>query len=395
MQMKILMIAPEPFFQPRGTPFSEYYRIRCLSELGHQVDLVTYPIGDDVDIPGLRIFRPRNLAGIRDVKIGPSLVKIPLDIQLFRLAWSRAATGEYDVIHSHEEGGLMAVFLSKMYGLPHIYDMHSSLPQQLENFRFTKSRIIRAAFEWIEGTMLATADAVIAICPSLADKVREVEPKANVSLIENTAESHEVDDLPMEEIDDLRRQLELKEKKVILYIGTFETYQGLGLLLEAAEKLLSRRDDALLLLVGGRKSQVEEIRARAESLGISHLCRFTGMVPHKDVPHYLKLADVLVSPRRYGTNTPLKIYSYLRSGKPIVATDLYTHTQVLNRNAAMLVQPAPTALAEGIEAVLDDQVLAKKLSDAAFRLSEEKYSYRQYVEKTRAVFDYLGTLAHA
>ena len=51
------MLAPEPFFEPRGTPFSEYHRIKALVELGHSVDLVTYPIGRDVALPNLRIFR--------------------------------------------------------------------------------------------------------------------------------------------------------------------------------------------------------------------------------------------------------------------------------------------------------------------------------------------------
>jgi hypothetical protein len=51
------MIAPEPFFQPRGTPFSEFHRIRALTDLGHDVDLVTYPFGDDVNLPRLRVFR--------------------------------------------------------------------------------------------------------------------------------------------------------------------------------------------------------------------------------------------------------------------------------------------------------------------------------------------------
>ncbi len=50
--MRILMIAPEPFFEPRGTPFSEFHRIRALTALGHQVDLVTYPFGEDVDDAG-------------------------------------------------------------------------------------------------------------------------------------------------------------------------------------------------------------------------------------------------------------------------------------------------------------------------------------------------------
>ena len=78
--VKILMIAPEPFFEPRGTPFSEYHRIRALLELGHTVDLVTYPFGRDVSLPGLRVFRCLRPPFIRDVGIGPSFAKVPLDL---------------------------------------------------------------------------------------------------------------------------------------------------------------------------------------------------------------------------------------------------------------------------------------------------------------------------
>src|SRR5579863_9981414 len=72
-RMHILMIAPEPFFEPRGTPFSEFHRIRALTALGHQVDLVTYPFGRDVSMPGLRLFRAMRPPFIHGVKIGPSI----------------------------------------------------------------------------------------------------------------------------------------------------------------------------------------------------------------------------------------------------------------------------------------------------------------------------------
>ena len=387
--MKILMIAPEPFFQPRGTPFSEYYRIKCLTELGHTVDLVTYHIGDDVDIPGLKIIRAPRVPGINDIKIGPSLEKIPLDAALFFKSWEVAAAGNYDAIHSHEEGGLIAVFLSRLYGLPHVYDMHSSLPDQLSTFRFTKSRLIRWAFDWLEDTVLKASDAVIAICPSLVEKAKSIEPNAHLTLIENVAESHEVDNVTKEELAKLEKDLDFDNKKIILYIGTFETYQGLGMLLEACAGLFKNRDDALLLMVGGRPNQVEEIKAKADDLGIAQQCRFTGMVPHSEVPGFLKVADVLVSPRRYGDNTPLKIYSYLRSGTPIVATNLWTHTQVLNEDVAVLTEAQPKAIAEGIAQILDDRELGKRLAKAAFRLSETQYSYSRYVEKTRMVYDHI------
>ena len=80
--MRILMIAPEPFFEPRGTPFSEYHRIRALLELGHTVDLVTYPFGRDVSLPGLRVFRCARPPLMTGIGIGPSWRKLPLDLAL-------------------------------------------------------------------------------------------------------------------------------------------------------------------------------------------------------------------------------------------------------------------------------------------------------------------------
>ena len=134
------MIAPEPFFEPRGTPFSEFHRIRALTALGHSVDLVTYPFGQSVSMPGLRVFRCLRPPFVRQVGIGPSLAKIPLDALLALSAFRRGLAGRYDAIHSHEEGGLIGAVLAALLRVPHLYDMHSSLPQQLTNFAFSRSR---------------------------------------------------------------------------------------------------------------------------------------------------------------------------------------------------------------------------------------------------------------
>src|SRR5437868_8865529 len=95
--VRILMIAPEPFFEPRGTPFSEFHRIRALTALGHQVDLVTYPFGHDVSIPGLRVFRCLRPPFVDGVKVGPSWAKVPLDallaLAVLRRALARSPQG--------------------------------------------------------------------------------------------------------------------------------------------------------------------------------------------------------------------------------------------------------------------------------------------------------------
>src|SRR5207247_2463913 len=100
-------------------------------------------------------------------------------------------------------------------------------------------------------------------------------------------------------------------------------------------------------------------------------------------PAYLLAADVLVSPRSRGTHTPLKIYQYMRSGKPIVATRLLTHTQVLSDQTAILTGVAPREFADGILAGLNDRARAAAVGLAACELAETKYSYEAYLERTR------------
>ena len=164
--MKILMIAPEPFFEPRGTPFSEYHRIRAMLELGHTVDLVTYPFGKDVSMPGLRLFRCLRPPFVHDVRIGPSLAKIPLDAAIALTTIRRALSERYDAVHSHEEGSFIGIVLAGLLGIPHLYDMHSSLPQQLGNFAFSKSRLLKGAFSWMERLVIRRSKVVIVICPA-------------------------------------------------------------------------------------------------------------------------------------------------------------------------------------------------------------------------------------
>src|SRR4051812_2716433 len=152
--VRILMIAPEPFFEPRGTPFSEFHRIRALTALGHEVDLVTYPFGQDVSLPGLRVFRSVRPPFLTDVKIGPSLAKLPLDAFLTLASIRRALSERYDAVHSHEEGGVIGALLAMALRVPHLYDMHSSLPQQLTNFAFSGSPFVRRLFLAIERFMI-------------------------------------------------------------------------------------------------------------------------------------------------------------------------------------------------------------------------------------------------
>jgi glycosyltransferase involved in cell wall biosynthesis len=376
--MHILMVAPQPFFRPRGTPFSVLHRLRGLSRLGHTVDLVTYPFGESPSIPGVRILRSGRPPLTRDVGIGPSLAKLVLDLPLFRTATALARTGSHDLVHTHEEAGWLGAWLKRRFGLPHLYDMHSSLPQQLGNFSRFDWPPLRRAFQRLEQHTLDGADAVIAICPELRDYVLASGYKGRVWLIENTLDL-EPPALEPGDVRTLRQVHGLGEGPVVLYTGTLETYQGLDLLIAAAPCVLREHGDARFVLVGGTTQQVAALQQEASSFGVSHAFRFVPAVPPEDVFLYHRMSDVLVTTRSRGTNTPLKIYQYLRAGKPIVATDIRSHTQVLDHETAELVAPTVEGVSGGIRRVLSDSERAGQLASSAARLAADRYSESAYM----------------
>jgi glycosyltransferase involved in cell wall biosynthesis len=316
------------------------------------------------------------------IGIGTSWRKLPLDFALFLTTCRRALAGKYDAVHSHEEGGWWGVVVARILGLPHLYDMHSSLPQQLTNFAYSKSRVVKAVFGGLERFVIRRSRVVIVICPQLEDVVRGIDAAVPSVLIENAPGSG---DTPTEGSGrEVRRGLKIEPgAPVVLYTGTFEAYQGLDLLFASMRGVLAARPDTRLVLAGGRPDQVEAARKQAAAAGLAPSTIFAGQRPAEEIPAFLDAADVLVSPRSLGTNTPLKIYQYLRSGRPIVATRLLTHTQVLDDEVAFLTEATPGAFAAGILAAIGDPSRARAVGDRARHLAETKYSYEAYLARTR------------
>jgi glycosyltransferase involved in cell wall biosynthesis len=378
--MKVLMLAPEPFFQPRGTPISVYFRIYALGQLGHDVTLITYPLGEDVELPKLRIARLSNIFGFRKVKIGPSLAKIPLDFVLLGRAVLELSRHRYDLIFSHEEAAGLGICLGKVWRVPHIYDMHSSLPQQLRNFEFTRSPFLISLFQSLERSILKHSQAIIVICRDLMEQVIAWGYGDKAVLLENFLD-FPADEFTAEELARKRRKIAPRGEKIVMYAGNFEPYQGISLLLEAAQKI---QDDVIFLLVGGTGHALAEMKALAAKLGVAEKVVFIDKVPPARVSFYISLADVLVSPRLSGTNTPLKIYSFLKTGKPLVATNLWTHTQVLSPRQAVLADPNRESFAKGISFALSSRE-AKDRAEAAKIFAETEYTESRYLEKMAGV----------
>jgi glycosyltransferase involved in cell wall biosynthesis len=387
--MKILMIAPEPFFQPRGTPFSEYHRLQALSKLGHEIDFITYPIGEDVDIENVTLYRSLKLPFVENVKIGPSIVKIFLDIPLFIQAFWMVITRRYDCIHTHEEAVIVGALLRKFLGYPHVYDMHSSLPEQMSNFGISRSRLLFKFGEFMERWVLKHSSKTIVICPYLGERVKKLDRNQRYLVIENMPVTDTNRVIDQQEVDRLKEEIAPGNETIILYTGTMEAYQGIDLLLESAKHVVKQYEHVRYVLVGGNPRQIQQMKELAALLGVEKITYFLGQRPVEEMPVFMQLADILVSPRKDGKNTPLKIYSYLKSGKPIVATNILTHTQVLNNDVAILTDNNSEAFADGTLKLINDEMLRQRIAANARRLSEKKYSYEAYLEKTAQVYQYV------
>lgn len=383
--LRILVLAPQPFFEVRGTPLAVLAMVRALIADGHQVELLTFAQGAEVDVPGLRHRRSLGLA-VGHVRPGASLAKLVLDVPFMAHAAWRMLAGGFDVVHAVEEAAHLAAPIARVLGLALVVDVDSSIPDQLRESGFARHGPLPWAAAALERHALGQATAVITVCTSLTEGVRERWPDAAVFQIEDPP-LVDASTPAAEEVAALRAELGLDARPVVLYSGNLEEYQGVDLLVDAAALV----PEAQFVFMGGETDEIEGARGRARAAGASERCVFAGKRPPSELPRFLGLADLVASPRRRGVNTPFKVYTYLASGRPLLATRILSHTQVLDQDNAWLVEATPEALAAGIRAALTDPLEAARRAARGRALVEREYSPARYAEKVRAAYAHVAT----
>jgi len=358
--MRILKIIPQAFYTPRGTPLSAYYRARELLARGHQVDILAYGFGQDPPQLEARVFRARGPHFGRSVRAGPSGLKLWLDFLLFVTLILRLCQERYDALYANEEAALLARVAGTIFRIPYVYDMHSSLPLQITDWKFSRRRSVVALFRWIERACVRGACVVVAISPAVARAALDAFPDARCVVVTNQF--------------DLERRATAADaalvrgrygigpdERLVVYTGSFVPLQALDLLLEAAPRVLACVPDTKFLLVGGTGAEIAALHARAVQLGIASRITLERNRPQAEMPAYLAAADALVSPRVQGINPPGKLLSYLAAGRPVIATNTLVHNQLLTEEFAILARPDAAGLADGLILALTDGALASRL----------------------------------
>ncbi|MFA6551852.1 MAG: glycosyltransferase family 4 protein [Patescibacteria group bacterium] len=382
--MKIVMIAPTPFFADRGCHTQIYEEIKALEKIGHEIILCTYGLGRDV--PGVKIVRTVNLPWYKKLSAGPSYTKILLLPLLAVTSLKTIIKFKPDIIHAHlHEGAVIARFCKLFFPKKsYLFDMQGSLTGECLQHGFIKSggwghKVIRFAEKKIAGWffIITQSDGMLKELLDLgvpANRMANVKDGVDTDKFKPTAPDAAL-------ADSLAVDLNLPR---IVYLGLLETYQGADLMF-AAFALVARQIPRAQFIVIGFPN-LEKYREICQNLEISKQVKFLGRIEYDKLPAYLSLADVAVAPKISLTEGDGKIYNYMAMGLPTVAFDRSTSREILGGTGLFAKLNDSADFAEKILYLLANKEQAEILGQAARERAVARLSWTAVGERINNIY---------
>jgi glycosyltransferase involved in cell wall biosynthesis len=351
--LRVLMIAPGPFFVDRGFAVSLYEQARALTKRGVELEVVCYPSGRDV--PNIRIHRAWPLPGYDASRTGPSLTRLPLWVLMLIKTLLVARRYKPDLLHAHlHEGALIATIVSRLTRTPWLFDFQGSLSLEMaEKGSLRHGSLPFRATSKLEGWIDRRAPRILVRSAVMQeDLVRRfrVQPQ-RVTPVGDGCDPEVFS--PRARDDALRARLGVPDRVTVIgYIGLLNEQQGIDRLLRAAKIVCASHDDVHFLVMG---FPVEDAQRLARELGIESRITFTGRVDYEKTPEHLALIDLAVAPKVSRTEGNGKLYNYAAMALPVVAIDSEVNREVLASHAYYATDETPDAFAAAIETALADR----------------------------------------
>ena len=331
--MKILMIAPTPFFADRGCHVRIYEEIQSLQRMGHKVKLVTYHLGSTPK--GVKVVRiPKIFFWYKKLEAGPSWWKPLLDFVLLIQAAIVYKSEKFDLIHAHlHEGALIGYLIRflKIKKVPLVFDFQGSLTGELLAHHFIREhKNLHGFFKLIEKIVNNMPDYIITSSMGSFDLlINEFKISKNKIKYIRDGVGRGFYKIPTKEKSlSLRKKLGILEKqKVIFFMGVLSEYQGLDILLNSASEIVKTNKNVHFLIVG--YPNVEMYKDRASKLGLNDFVTFTGRIPYLETHKYIGLGDIAVSPKISKTEANGKLYYYAAAGIVPVIFDSPVNKEIL------------------------------------------------------------------
>jgi glycosyltransferase involved in cell wall biosynthesis len=279
----------------------------------------------------------------------------------------------------------MAMIMKLIYKIPYIYDIDSSIAQQMVE-KNPSLKSFAKIFNWFEALAMKGALANAPVCHALRELCEQNESSKTVTL-------HDISQLKnpdMQPTGLIRNEIK-SDGLILLYCGNLEEYQGVDLLIESFPCVMQEKVNVELVIIGGVPEDIAFYKQKVKDLGIEKNVHFLGPRPFDQLDAYLADADILVAPRVRGVNTPMKIFPYLHSGKPVLLTKLYTHTQIITENEAYLAEAQPKAFGAGIVELAKNAALRLKLGRNGRAFVEKDHVYAAHKRRVDELYDWAKT----
>jgi glycosyltransferase involved in cell wall biosynthesis len=371
-RLKILMLAPTPFFADRGCHVRIYEEARVLIAKGHRVEIITYHIGRD--LPGIITRRIPSVPWYRKLEAGPSWHKPYLDILLFFKALSVSRTFKPDLIHAHlHEGAFIGILLKKILRIPILFDCQGSLTGEIVDHGFVGKRSVAAAiFGWLESFINKSVDTIITSSTPSADELVKSwgVPKRLVTAVTDGVNS---DEFSVSDKTAARKILNLPENlPVAAFLGLFNRYQGVDLLLEVISLLKKRGSRIHFLLMGFPD---DKYRRLALAAGIDDMITFTGKVDYAQAPLYLSAADVALSPKISLSEANGKLFNYMACALPCLVFETPVNREILGDTGTYANFADPVDFADKLEALLADAARRAEFGRRSREMAVREHSW--------------------
>jgi len=363
-----------------------------LSDMGHNVHIVTYPMGqEDIRVRRATVHRTAPFRPETNAKVGPSPDKFVRDFQLLRLLSRVIREEQIDLIHAHNyEGALVGLMAKWLTGRPMLYNAVNLMRDELAGYRF-----IRPA--WLAHGLARGLDWFIPIFP---DHITAVSPELREWFIEQGVSPARIDMVPAgiepelfdhPEPEKFRDHYPINGRQVVMYTGVLNAFQRVDYLLRAFAIALREKPEALLLVVSPLVSETHEREHRqlAAELGISDSVIWISPHSLADLPSYLALADVCVVPRPECPGHPVKLLNYMLAAKPVVSFAGGAKGVRHLHDAFIAPNHDVEGLGGGIVTLLNDRALATRLAANAHATVLAEFDWRQICRKIERIYDQL------
>lgn len=374
----VAMVVASPFPANHGTPGSIREMSQALLSHGHKIHIVTYHIGDENPVEGIKIHRIKSIIKPKKIKVGPTWYKPFFDLLLVAKLCKVIKEENIDIIHAHNyEGALVGYFAKIITKTPMIYHAINNMASELPTFNFIKPKKLA----------MLLADFLDRLVPRLGGHIIALSEELKTFLLGKGIPEDKISVIPLgvdaemfngKSPEIIKNRYNIGPRPLVVYAGTLDEFQRIDLLMKAMKLVVGECNDAVLMVVSNilNQAEIEKYKKMAIDLGIDNNVIFTDVVSFDELPFFLASAAVAVVPRFSCPGFPLKILNYMAAGKAIVTFDGSAKGLKNMHNAIVVKNGELEEFAKGILLLIGDRKLAEKLGNNARATVKSEYGWQ-------------------